>query len=273
MTVRIIIPARYGSTRFPGKPLAQIAGVPLLQRVWAIGASVLGRAGVVVTTDDSRIADFCATIGATCVMTASDIANGTERARAALKQLPNDVDKIVNLQGDAALTPPWALQEIVQALENETMAGIVTPAVRLTRPTYEALCSAKRAGEVGGTTVVFDRQRLALYFSKTVIPFVRDGIEAPPVYRHIGLYGYRRATLEKLATLEPGPLEQAEKLEQLRALEHGIPIRVIPVDYQGRSHCGVDSPEDAARAQAIIETQGELLPVYDGSFRACGPVA
>jgi len=287
MTLRIIIPARYGSTRFPGKPLALVAGIPLLQRVWALGASVVGKDGVVVTTDDKRIADFCAKIGATCVMTDPAIANGTERVHAALQQLPKDVDQVINLQGDAVLTPPWVIRAIMDEIEREhknhpplaggskslcdfgegSTAGIFTPAVRMTPQTLEALRAAKRAGEVGGTTVTFDKDHNALYFSKSVIPFTRDAAENPPVHRHIGLYGYRREALAKLIALPPGPLEQAEKLEQLRALENGLKIRVVVVDYKGRSHIGVDSEADARRAEQIIAAEGELLPAYDGSGR------
>ncbi|MDD5585386.1 MAG: 3-deoxy-manno-octulosonate cytidylyltransferase [Alphaproteobacteria bacterium] len=280
MPLRIIIPARYGSTRFPGKPLALVAGVPLLQRVWALGASVVGKGNVAVATDDERIAAFCAKIGAACVMTDPAIANGTGRVHAALQQLPSDVDQIINLQGDAVLTPPWVIRAVIDEMARDSSIGIFTPAVRLTKETYEALRAAKQAGEAGGTTVTFDKDHNALYFSKSIIPFVRavagtaeraeknnvrDGADNPPVYRHIGLYGYRRETLARLIALPPSPLEQAEKLEQLRALENGLKIRVVEVDYKGRSHIGVDSEADASRAEAIIAAEGELLPVYDGN--------
>ncbi len=266
MTLRIIIPARYGSTRFPGKPLALISGVPLLQRVWALGASAAGKDNVVVTTDDHRIADFCAKIGAACIMTAPEISNGTERVHAALQQMPADVDKVINLQGDAVLTPPWVIRAIRNAMETDSSVGIFTPAVRLTKQTYKALRAAKAVGEVGGTTVTFDNHYNALYFSKSVIPFVREGAENPLVYRHIGMYGYRRQTLAQIVGLPQGRLEQAEKLEQLRALENGLKIRVVVVDYQGRSHIGIDSAEDAMRAEKIIDNEGELLPAYDGAY-------
>lgn len=267
MSLRIVIPARYGSTRLPGKPLLPVAGVPLLQRVWALGASVAGRENVVVTTDDTRIADFCTTLGAACVMTSSEIANGTERAHAALQQLPDEVDQVINLQGDAVLTPPWVIAAVAEAMRAEPELPIVTPAVHLNRTGLERLKIAKAAGEVGGTTVTFDCLGNALYFSKSVIPYVRDGMENPPVYRHIGLYGYRRDALARLVSLPEGPLEQAEKLEQLRALEHGMKIRVVLVDYKGRSHTGVDSEGDHLRAEQRIAEEGELLPVYDGSWR------
>src|SRR5690606_33763656 len=120
--------------------------------------------------------------------------------------------------------------------EREPDAPIVTPAVRLSRPAFDALRAQKARGEVGGTTVVCRRDGYALYFSKSVIPFVREPIESLPVFRHVGLYAYRVDTLERLLQLEPAPLERCEQLEQLRALEHGIPIRVVEVDYRGRTH-------------------------------------
>jgi 3-deoxy-manno-octulosonate cytidylyltransferase (CMP-KDO synthetase) len=266
LSLRIIIPARYGSTRFPGKPLAPVAGVPLLQRVWALGASVAGKDGVVVTTDDKRIASFCAKIGAACLMTDPKIPNGTERVYAALQQLPAEVDQVVNLQGDAVLTPPWVIRSLIDAMAHDPSVGIFTPAMLMNKASIEALRAAKASGEAGGTTVTFDKQNNALYFSKSVIPFVRDAAENPPVYRHIGLYGYRRKTLAQFVALPPGPLEQAEKLEQLRALENGLKIRVVIVDYQGRSHTGIDSEADLKRAETLIAAEGELLPAYDGRY-------
>lgn len=267
MNVHIIIPARYGSTRFPGKPLALIAGVPLLQRVWAIGVSVAGKDNVTVTTDDEGIASFCAQKGVACVLTDPALPSGTARVQAALQQLSQAIDRIINLQGDAVLTPPWVIRAVMDEMERETPVGIFTPAVRMTKDVLDKLRAAKAAGEVGGTTVAFDKNHDALYFSKSIIPFVREGSENPPVYRHIGLYGYRRAVLAQLLALPEGPLEKAEKLEQLRALENGLKIRVVEVDYKSRSHTGVDSEPDARRAEAIIAAEGELLPVYDGTYR------
>ena len=270
MTHRIIIPARYGSTRFPGKPLAAVAGVPLLQRVWALGVSVAGRDKVVVATDDKTIADFCAKIGAVHVMTDAALPNGTARAQAALSQLPASVDKVINLQGDAVLTPPWVIAAIMAAMRKKDDAGIFTPAVKMDKTSLEVLRRAKASGEVGGTTVTFDLHHNALYFSKSIIPFVRDKADTA-VYRHIGLYGYHRDALDALVKLPPTPLETAEKLEQLRALEHGMKIRVVPVDYQGRSHTGIDSEADLRQAERMIAAEGELLPAYDGSCKYDAP--
>ena len=154
----------------------------------------------------------------------------------------------------------------MDAMNADPVTSIFTPAVEMSAPSLEALRRAKAVGEAGGTTVTFDRAGHALYFSKSIIPFVRDN-GTTPVYRHIGLYGYRRAALEKLITLPEGPLEKAEKLEQLRALENGLKIRVVPVDYKNRSHTGIDSESDLRRAEQLIAAEGELLPVYDGSAR------
>lgn len=266
MNTVIIIPSRYGSTRLEGKPLKAIAGKTLVQRVWSLANAVSGVAGVYVATDDERIAEHVRRSGGQAVMTPISCRNGTERALAAVDGLRPAPSHIVNFQGDAALTPPWVLQKVVDEMRRDPGVEMVTAAVKMTWQEYRNLVASKSAGEVGGTTVTFDKRRNALYFSKSVIPFVRldsrfSGTEAVPVFRHIGLYGYRLETLRRYATLEPGWLEECEKLEQLRALEHGIPLRVVEVDYHGRTHWAVDSQEDADRVESIIRREGELLDV------------
>jgi 3-deoxy-manno-octulosonate cytidylyltransferase (CMP-KDO synthetase) len=258
--VAVIIPARYGSTRFPGKPLKLIAGSSMIHRVWSLAKAAPGVTSVHVATDDDRIAAHVRGFGGETIMTAPDCRDGTERVSQAARALAHPPALIVNLQGDAVLTPPWVIGAMIEAMVNDPGVQIATPAVRMDRRSYEALRDAKRAGEVGGTTVTFDRFHNALYFSKSVIPFIRPDVEAEvlPVYRHIGLYTYRFETLCRYVALEPGPLERSEKLEQLRALENGIPIRVVEVDYRGRSHWAVDSPEDLLRVEEIIRQQGEL---------------
>ena len=142
--------------------------------------------------------------------------------------------------------------------------GLGTTATTLTFEQYETLKSKKAGGQVGGTLVTFDLNNNALYFSKAMIPFLRDkGDGQIPAYRHIGLYAYRMATLEHYLTLAPTPLEQAEKLEQLRALENGIPIKVVVVDYKGRTHWAVDSPDDVIVVESIIEKEGELIEALE----------
>ncbi|WP_426955925.1 3-deoxy-manno-octulosonate cytidylyltransferase [Muricoccus radiodurans] len=271
MNALVVIPARWGSTRFPGKPLAPVRGVPMLQRVWALAraaaASRGGEGRVVIATDDDRIAAFAAGLGAEAVMTDPAICNGTERAAAVLARLGTRPDLVVNLQGDAVLTPPWVVAALLEA-GRDPAVRMVTPAARMSAEALARLTAAKAAGEVGGTTVVTARNGDALYFSKSIIPFRRSGAEDVPVLRHIGLYGYRPETLEALVALPMGPLERAESLEQLRALEHGIPIRVVEVDYRGRTHWGVDSEDDLRRCEALIEAEGELLDRWDGTGSA-----
>ncbi|MDR3424977.1 MAG: 3-deoxy-manno-octulosonate cytidylyltransferase [Alphaproteobacteria bacterium] len=260
MSAAIVIPARYGSTRFAGKPLYKIAGVSLLERVWRIAKAVRGCSRVVVATEDERIAAHAASFGAEAVLTPESCSNGTERVFAAAQAAKITEDILLNLQGDALLTPPWVLEAMIAEMENAPDADIVTPAVKLEGATLEAFCKHKQTTPASGATVVFDTNRNALYFSKTVIPHMRHQGFAS-IYRHVGLYGYRRGGLEKYINLQPTPLEQTEGLEQLRALENGMKIRVVIVDYKGRTHGAVDAPEDVPVIEAIIAREGELVAI------------
>jgi len=256
MRTAIIIPARFGSKRFPGKPLTKICGIPLLERVWRI-ANMAGADEVCVATDDERIYDLVKSFDGQVVMTSPECSNGSERVLEAAKKLTHKPDKIINLQGDAVLTPPWILTTLI----NEMHLEVATPAVRLSRQQLQDLKEAKAAGNTSGTLVVFDEQKRALFFSRAVIPFERTVSDnlISPVYRHIGLYAYTFEMLEKYVSLPQGRLEQIEKLEQLRLLEAGYDIQVVEVDYRGRTHCAVDTPEDAKKAEAIIKAEGELF--------------
>ncbi|RWD39502.1 MAG: 3-deoxy-manno-octulosonate cytidylyltransferase [Mesorhizobium sp.] len=263
-SVAIIIPARYGSSRFPGKPLAMINGRTMINRVWSLARAVAGVDEVCVATDDERIANHVRSFGGRVVITAEECTNGTERVLRASEMLATTPAVVVNLQGDAVLTPPWVIAALTDEMRRDPTVEIATAALRMDKRSYEALRTAKEHGEVGGTTVTFDRRGNALYFSKSIIPFVRtyrqNSDTGPlPVFRHIGLYAYGYKTLCQYVSLEPGPLERSEKLEQLRALEHGIPVRVAEVDYGGRTHCAVDSPEDLKRVEAIIAEEGDLV--------------
>ncbi len=258
MTAAIVIPARYGSTRFAGKPLYAIAGVSMLERVWHIAQAVRGCSRVVIATEDERIVAHAATFGAEAVLTPESCSNGTERVFAATQTATISEDIVLNLQGDALLTPPWVLEAMIAEMEAAPDAEIVTPAVRLEGEALESFRHHKLTSPASGATVVFDANRNALYFSKAVIPYLRHKGFAS-VYRHVGLYGYRRSGLEKYIALPPTPLEQTEGLEQLRALEHGMKIRIVIVDYKGRTHGAVDSPEDVAVVEAIIAREGELI--------------
>ncbi|MBK9144686.1 MAG: 3-deoxy-manno-octulosonate cytidylyltransferase [Candidatus Melainabacteria bacterium] len=256
----IVIPARYASTRFPGKPLTLIKGRTMLERTWQI-ARASGADRVVVATDDDRIEEACRSFSADVVRTDPACANGTERVHQALERMGSPAEVVLNLQGDAVLTPPWVLTALLDVMKADSLVPMATPAVRISADQYRQLKSQKDSGIVGGTMVVFDRQYNALYFSKAMIPFLRStGGGDPPLYRHIGLYAYRRDTLERYLSLEPGELEKTEGLEQLRALENGIGIRVVVVDYRGRTHGSVDSETDVPVVEAIIESEGELVP-------------
>jgi 3-deoxy-manno-octulosonate cytidylyltransferase (CMP-KDO synthetase) len=260
MKIAIVIPARYQSQRLPGKPLIEIAGRSLLRRVWDIASAVKGTSGVWIATDDERIAAHARGFGAKAVMTPAELPTGTDRVRAAMARLPEPPDAAINLQGDAVLTPPWVVQALVDSMAAHPDAGMVTAAVRLTPTQIAEMAAFKAKSPSSGTLVTMDLEGRALYFSKVMIPFVRDGAADAPVHRHIGIYGYRAAVLARLAQLPPTPLERAERLEQLRALEHGIPIRVAVVDYRGRTHASVDTRDDLAVVESVIAREGELVP-------------
>lgn len=258
----IVIPARIGSTRFPRKPLAPIRGVSLIQRVWRLARAVRGVALVLVATDDAEIADHVQSFGGRVVLTEPRCRNGTERVHQAITRLaePERPDVVVNLQGDAVLTPPWTIQALVDAFAHGPQVEMATLAVRLGWEQFDRVAAAKRQNPSGGTFVVSGVAGDALYFSKNIIPFLKGGRpDECPYCKHIGIYGYRWTTLERYVALDETPLERAEQLEQLRALEHGIAIRVIPVDYRGRSSWSVDNPEDIGQVERIIDAEGELV--------------
>lgn len=258
MSAAIVIPARFGSERLKGKPMLEIAGVSLLERVWRIARAAKGASRVVIATEDERVLAHAATFGAEAVLTSDACTNGTERVAEALDAARIEEDAVINFQGDAVLTPPWVLDEMIAAFASPKPFDVVTPAVRLDEAALEALVEHKHIAPSSGTTVTFDLAGDALYFSKQIIPFVRKTGFAS-VHRHIGLYGYRCDSLRRYVALPPSPLERTEGLEQLRALENGMKVRVVVVDYRGRSHGSVDTPEDVAVVEAIIAREGELV--------------
>ena len=261
MKVAIVIPARYGSKRLPGKPMIPVAGVSLLHRVVRIAKAVKGVSAVYVATDDQRVADHAAEIGVSALMTPSDLATGTDRVHAAIALMADKPDAVVNLQGDAVLTPSWVVQALVDEFHADPQVGMVTAAVHCSWEQLAEIEAHKRKSPTSGTLVTMDLKGRALYFSKTIIPNLRNrDFAKPPVYRHIGIYGYGVEVLERLSRLEQTPLERAEQLEQLRALENGIPIKVALVDYRGRTHGSVDTPQDIGVVEAIIAREGELVP-------------
>ncbi len=256
----IVIPARQGSSRFPNKPLALILEKTLLYRTWRIAKAVGSIDEVFISTDDSEIQKHAESFGAQVILTHGDYKNGTERVLAALKKVQKKPELIVNLQGDAVLTPPWVIQEVVDQTLRDSSIEIATPAIHLNWNQYQDFLKFKRKNSSSGTLVVFDRNKNALYFSKTIIPFLRTKTQDFfPIYRHIGLYAYRYEALNQYSHLNPTPLETAEQLEQLRALENGLKIRVIEVDYRGRTHWSIDYPEDIQIAENLILKEGELI--------------
>lgn len=269
MRTAIIIPARYGSTRLPGKPLAMIAGQTLLQRVVGIAKAAVqndSSASLVVATDDERIGKHADELGVKWVMTPVSCPTGTDRAAMATKQLDFEPDLILNLQGDAPLTPPDFLAAMIAAYK-QSPCDMVTPVTQMTWEQLDKLRDNKKTTPFSGTTAVFDEKTgIAHWFSKNIIPAVRKEEKLreqgalSPVWRHIGLYGYSRSMLEKFVTLPEGKFEKLEGLEQLRVIEHGYKIKCVPVDYKGRaSMSGVDSPEDVTRCEALIAKHGELV--------------
>lgn len=260
MSVVIVIPARFASSRYPGKPLVELRGAgdeakSLIRRSWEAGMTVTGAARVIVATDDARIADHAAAFGAEVAMTSSDCRNGTERCAEVLRGLTDTPEMIVNLQGDAPLTPAWFIEDLVAGLRAEADAQVATPVLNCTGAMRADLLADRAAGRVGGTTAVFGQDRRALYFSKEVIPFVPYEVApaAPsPVFHHVGVYAYRPAALAAYATWPEGRLEQLEGLEQLRFLEHGRSVLCVEVQAKGREFWELNNPEDVPRIEAMM---------------------
>jgi 3-deoxy-manno-octulosonate cytidylyltransferase (CMP-KDO synthetase) len=252
----IVIPARMASTRYPRKPLASIAGVAMVERVWKIAKACRG-ADVLIATDDLELKAFAEGFGADVLMTSPDCLTGTDRVAEAARSF-SEYTVFFSLQGDAVLTPPWVIDDVLRVMLEDETIPMATPAVQLQGQALIDFVKSKKGGSSSGTVVVFDREWKALYFSKALIPYARNAADRP-LYRHIGLYAYRKDVLQKINQLPEGPLEQSEKLEQLRALENGIAIRVVPVDYRGRTHGSVDRPEDVKVVETIIAGEGELI--------------
>lgn len=230
-----VIPARYGSTRFPGKPLADIAGKSLIQRVWEQASDCKRLDSVVVATDDKRIFEHVEGFGGSVVMTREDHASGTDRLGEVAQKHP--AEYYVNIQGDEPLLTPEAIDELVlkTLLAKAPMSTLVTP--------LDSTTDAARIGDPNVVKAVLDRQGYALYFSRSAIPFNRDAAEVA-YYKHIGIYMYSHQTLQNMCAWERTPLEIAESLEQLRALENGVKILCVTSSYDP---AGVDTPEDIAR--------------------------
>lgn len=264
MRTLIVIPARHASTRYPGKPLVPLRGArgtakTLIRRSWEAARAVPGIEACVVATDDDAIAREARGFGAEVVMTSTRCANGTERCAEALHALGGGAEIVVNLQGDAPLTPPWFVAPLVEALAAHPAAEIATPVLRCTGATLDKLRAERAAGRVGGTTAVFGAGGAALYFSKEVIPHAPGayGPDAPtPVFHHVGVYAYRAEALAAYPRWQAGPLERLEGLEQLRFLEHGRPMLCVEVEARGRPFWELNNPEDVPVIEAMLAEAG-----------------
>jgi 3-deoxy-manno-octulosonate cytidylyltransferase (CMP-KDO synthetase) len=255
MKTLIVVPARYESSRFPGKPLIQLTGADgktksLIQRSWEAAIAVKN-VDVIVATDDDRIKVVAEGFGAKVVMTSQKCANGTERCADAIANIDIKYDLIVNLQGDAPLSPAWFVQDLIDSFENNLITDMATPVLRCDSDTILAFKSDRAAGRVGGTTAVFDHNNKALYFSKEVLPY-SNKIDAP-IYHHVGIYAYRPESLAKYITWEEGPLEAEEGLEQLRFLENGCHIQCVEVNGKGRAFWEVNNPSDIPRVNMMLQ--------------------
>jgi len=264
MSVLVVIPARFASTRYPGKALVELTGAhgktkTLIQRSWEAAQAVSGVDRVVVATDDGQIRDVAQGFGAEVVMTSSACENGTERCAEAADALGARFDLVVNLQGDAPLTPPWFIEDLVAELGAHPTAEVATPVLRASGRALSGFHEDRRAGRVGATTAVFGIDRKALYFSKEVIPYTTEDYpdaEPTPVFHHVGVYAYRPSALAAYPRWQAGVLEQLEGLEQLRFLERERPVLCVEVDARGRPFWELNNPEDVARIETILAELG-----------------
>lgn len=259
----VIIPARYESSRFPGKPLAELRGAsgvakPLIRRSWESAVAACGESKVWVATDDARIADAVRGFGGRVIMTSSQCRNGTERCADAAEQIPGCPDIVVNFQGDAPLTPAPLIGLLADALVKELSAAMVTPALRCSSSTYDHMEADSAAGRVGGTTVVFNKRNDAIYFSKRLIPYVPPHTPSPGehVHLHLGIYAYRRDALAQYAKAPPSPLELLEGLEQLRFLAEGQVVKVLPLGPMSWDCIELNNPSDVAPIEAVLRQRG-----------------
>ena len=238
--VTAIIPARWASTRFPGKPLVELRGKPLVQHVWEQASRAKSVDRVIVATDDMRIAEAAFAFGAEVALTSPKHPTGTDRlAEVAAKLKTSSI--VLNVQGDEPDIAPSTIDRLARALQDDPLLGMVTAA--------NPISAAADIRNPNVVKVVTDLAGRALYFSRSVIPHDRDGRGGIKYLRHQGIYGYRRKVLLDFVKWKPTPLEKAEKLEQLRALEHGVSIGVIVVK---KSSVGVDVPADVAKAARAL---------------------
>lgn len=243
-----ILPTRWGSKRFPGKPLHLIGGKPLVQHVWERCIECRKLDDVVIATDDERIRMAAEEFGAKVIMTSSEHLTGTDRIAEALLSLPH-ATHVVNIQGDEPLIDPALVDELAATMSADPLLDMATAANPLSPQDPAVL-------DINVVKVVTTLTGKALYFSRSPLPYFRNSVEGLPVLRHKGIYAYRRAFIERFVTWPPSPLERAESLEQLRALENGASIHVLLTDD---ASSGVDTPEQAQAISLILSQHQALL--------------
>ena len=250
MKIACVIPARYGSTRLPGKPLADIAGRPMIERVYERVRAAKRPSAVIVATDDERVFAAVTAFGGTVMMTSPDHPTGTDRLAEVAETHP-EYDIIINVQGDEPLIDPSLIDRLAECFDERDGTVMATVGGPLREDEY---------GDPSAVKVVRDLNGHALYFSRSLIPYPRNAFANMPL-KHIGIYAYTREFLSAYACMEPTPLERTESLEQLRVLENGHKIRVIesPVAFTG-----VDTPEDLERVNAIFNGTLSEIPGKDG---------
>ena len=237
MKTAAIIPARFGSMRFPGKVLAQLQGKPIIQWVWERACQSKADT-VLIAVDDPKVKEAVEAFGGKAIMTRPDHPSGSDRIWEAAEHL--DADLIINVQGDEPMIPPSVINDLIDAMTgcDAEMGTVVVPVKR---------ADVENNPNLPKVTLTADGY--AIYFYRSMIPYLREGGEETEVYRHWGIYAYRRAALQKFVSLPPGKLEQCEKLEQLRALENGMRIKVIQTNFET---IGIDTPEDLRKAEEFL---------------------
>jgi 3-deoxy-manno-octulosonate cytidylyltransferase (CMP-KDO synthetase) len=235
-----VIPARYSSTRLPGKPLADIAGKPMIQRVYEQACLAKKPSRILVATDHEKVYQAVEGFGGNVMMTSPDHPTGTDRLAEVARAYP-EIDVVINVQGDEPLIAPQIIDDLADVFEEDTDVHMATIMTEMEQQEYD---------EPSAVKVVTDQKGYALYFSRSLIPFPRVRHEGFHVYKHVGIYAYRREFLLDFAKLAPTPLELSESLEQLRALENGFRIKVLKTDFK---FVGVDTKEDLIRVNRIFK--------------------
>jgi len=267
MSVAVIIPARYGSTRFPGKPLAKIGKKTMLSRVVDVAKAAcqdLPDAKVIVATEDERIANHASGLGVPVSLTSANCRTGTDRVKECVDSLDHSPDFIINFQGDAPFTPPDVLKALISEYQSSSdqidiNPAVITPVHQLSWDALDRLRESKRVTPFSGTTVVMSDKYQAYWFSKQILPAIRSekglrkSSSKSQVWQHIGIYGYPSSLLATFISLPTSTYEHLEGLEQLRLLENGYIIQCVPVEVKSDLlHSGIDSPEDIKTAEALL---------------------